>query len=138
MRLPLISAFARRLGKERRGTARARLALPIKLRTADFSDGEFVQIAKTLNTSRAGLYFPDAFDRYYTGMRLRFIVPYHAGSGAPDIEEIGEVIRVDRLANSPFGIAVQRPSVVRARQLPVQLRCTDRVATIGERRAQAR
>ena len=105
----ILSSFGATPKQERRQNLRARIALRVRVRTADFRDGDFEQIADTLNASRRGVYFHTPFDRYYKGMRLLIIFPYHAGASAVDLGEIGEVVRMDQKSGIPDGIAVTLP-----------------------------
>jgi len=61
----------------------------------------------TLNVSRNGLYFGTASRSYYKGMRLFVTYPYSAAPGAINRDYIAEVVRVDRLPNGHYGVAIQ-------------------------------
>jgi hypothetical protein len=93
--------------QERRKHRRAKISLRMRLRSADFSDGQLKHIAQTVNTSRRGFYFHTEHDRFHEGMRLRILVPYHEHLSGGDSEEIAEVVRVDRKAGH-VGVAVMR------------------------------
>jgi cytoskeletal protein CcmA (bactofilin family) len=138
MSLQILSQFGSTLSQERRRNLRARIALRLRVRTADFSDGDLAQIADTLNASSRGFYFHTPLDRYYKGMRLRIILPYHAGAGAIDWEEMGEVIRIDRKSGCPYGVAVKRTTLLNARGLSVIHHRNDRSPAMAERRLQER
>jgi hypothetical protein len=92
---------------ERRQHCRARVTLRMRIRSADFSDGQLQQIAQTINTSRRGFYFHTEHGHFREGMRLRIVVPYHEAHHALDAEEAAEVIRVDEMTGV-YGIAVIR------------------------------
>lgn len=88
---------------------RARASLPIQVRGANICEADLLLRTKTLNSSRAGIYFTDTLDRFHTGLHLRLIVPFHPDSNANDHEETGEVIRIDNLlSGASFGVAVKR------------------------------
>ena len=133
-----LSPFGSTLSRERRRNLRARIALCLRVRTADFSDGDLSQIADTVNASSRGFYFHTSLDRYYKGMRLRITVPYHAGVNATDWEEMGEVIRIDRRPGHPSGVAVRRSTAPNARGPAVVPHSNDRATAMVEQRSQQR
>jgi len=90
---------------ERRQTRRAGISLQVRIRTADFNDGNFEEVKMTQNASRKAIYFFTQLDRYYKGMRVRVTSPYDAGAGAANLEQVGEVARVHRCADG-YGVAV--------------------------------
>jgi len=84
---------------------RAGISLQVRIRTADFNDGTFEEVKMTQNASRKAIYFVTQLDRYYKGMRVRVTSPYDPGAGAANLEQVGEVARVDRRADG-YGVAV--------------------------------
>src|SRR5260370_10127217 len=84
---------------------RAGISLQIRLRSADFNDGNFEEVRTTLNASRKSIYFFTTLDRYYKGMRLRVTSPYDPMAGVANLEQVGEVVRV-QLRNDGYGVAV--------------------------------
>ncbi len=84
---------------------RAGVSLQVRIRTADFNDGNFEEVKMTQNASRKALYFITQLDRYYKGMRVRVTSPYDPGAGAANLEQVGEVARVHRRADG-YGVAV--------------------------------
>jgi PilZ domain len=95
---------------ERRQMRRAGVSLQVRIRTADFNDGNFDEVRVTQNASRKAIYFFTELNRYYKGMRLRVTSPYEAASaGAANPEQIGEVVRVHRREGG-YGVAVALPS----------------------------
>ena len=90
---------------ERRQIRRAGISLPVRIRTADFNDGNFDEVRVTENASRKAIYFFTELNRYYKGMRVRVTSPYDANAGAANLEQIGEVARVHRRADG-YGVAV--------------------------------
>jgi hypothetical protein len=99
------SAPAPRTQTERRKIRRAGISLPVRIRTADFNDGEFDEVRVTQNASRKAIYFFTELNRYYKGMRVRVTSPYNSQTGAVNLEQIGEVARVHRREDG-FGVAV--------------------------------
>src|SRR5258707_9515624 len=91
--------------QERRQIRRAGISLQVRLRSADFNDGNFEEVRTTLNASRKSIYFFTTLDRYYSGMRLRGTSPYDPRAGGAHREQIGEVGRVQR-RNDGYGVAV--------------------------------
>jgi hypothetical protein len=90
---------------ERRQMRRAGISLQIRIRTADFNDGNFEEVRITQNASRKAIYFVTKLDRYYKGMRVRVTSPYDPGAGAANLEQVGEVARVHRREDG-YGVAV--------------------------------
>jgi hypothetical protein len=90
---------------ERRQIRRAGISLQARLRTADFNDGNFEEVRTTQNASRKAIYFITKVNRYYKGMRVRVTCPYDPNAGAPNMEQIGEVVRVHKRGDG-YGVAV--------------------------------
>ena len=127
---------ARVVRQDRRLKGRARVSQEMRIRTADFDDGNFEEIRSTMNVSRDGFYFVTSHDRYYVGMRLR--VRAAAESMAESQwENIGEVVRVHPRGEA-FGVAVafSRQPAGAGQNLPA-LRSSDS-AQRHERRAAKR
>jgi len=98
-------AIAPQTRTERRQIRRAGLSLPVRIRTADFNDGNFDEVRLTQNASRKAIYFFTELNRYYKGMRVRVTSPYNSQAGAVNLEQVGEVARVHRRADG-YGVAV--------------------------------
>jgi PilZ domain len=90
--------------QELRRKARARVSREMRIRAADFNDGNFEEVCSTVNFSRDGLYFLTPHDRYCVGMRLR-IAPATTLGTEGTWENLGKVVRVHRQEAS-FGVAV--------------------------------
>jgi PilZ domain len=90
---------------ERRQMRRAGISLQIRIRSADFNDGNFDEVRLMQNASRKAIYFFTKLDRYYKGMRVRVTSPYDPSAGAANLEQIGEVARVHR-RDDGYGVAV--------------------------------
>ena len=56
---------------ERRQLRRAGISLQIRIRSADFNDGNFDEVRLTQNASRKAIYFFTQLNRYYKGMHVR-------------------------------------------------------------------
>lgn len=100
-----VSKTAPATRQERRQLRRAGVSLQVRLRTADFNDGNFEEVRITLNASRKALYFFTTQDRYYKGMRLRVTSPYDPMAGVANLEQVGEVVRVQQREGG-YGVAV--------------------------------
>jgi hypothetical protein len=84
---------------------RAGISLQVRIRTADFNDGNFEEVRMTQNASRKAIYFLTTLDRYYKGMRVRVTSPYEPNAGPSNLEQIGEVARVHRRQDG-YGVAI--------------------------------
>jgi len=84
---------------------RAGISLQVRIRSADFNDGNFDEMRMTQNASRKAIYFLTTLDRYYKGMRVRVTSPYEPGGGASNLEQIGEVARVHK-RHDGYGVAI--------------------------------
>ena len=90
---------------ERRQNRRAGVSLQVRVRTADFNDGQLEEVRTTENASRKAIYFFTTLDRYYKGMRLHVTSPYDPKAGSANLEQDGEVIRVHRREGG-YGVAI--------------------------------
>jgi hypothetical protein len=90
---------------ERRQIRRAGISLQVRVRTADFNDGNFDEVRTTQNASRKAVYFLTTLNRYYKGMRVRVTCPYDANAGSANLEQVGEVVRVHKREDG-YGVAV--------------------------------
>jgi PilZ domain len=102
---PTQSARVPETRTERRQIRRAGISLRVRIRTADFNDGNFDEVRLTQNASRKAIYFFTQLNRYYKGMRVRVTSPYDPNAGAANLEQIGEVVRVQRREDG-YGVAV--------------------------------
>lgn len=70
-------------------------------------DPEYTEeVCTTLNVSRTGLYFATSMDHYFPGMNV--IVTLNFGSDhSMQQEYIGDVIRLERLEDSKWGVALR-------------------------------
>jgi hypothetical protein len=84
---------------------RAGISLQVRIRSADFNDGNFDEVRLTQNASRKAIYFFTQLNRYYKGMRVRVTSPYDPNAGAANLEQIGEVVRLHRREDG-YGVAV--------------------------------
>ena len=90
--------------EDRRSDARIKISRSMLVRPSDPKYKEEVQT--TLNASRDGLYFTTRAKHYYVGMRLSVTLGY-APNDPCNSASFGEVVRIERLKDGRFGIAVQ-------------------------------
>jgi hypothetical protein len=102
---PTQSARVPETRAERRQIRRAGISLQVRIRNADFNDGNFDEVRMTQNASRKAIYFFTGLNRYYKGMRVRVTCPYNPDPGAANLEQIGEVVRVHKREDG-YGVAV--------------------------------
>src|SRR5712691_5008176 len=112
---PQVAAAQTRI--ERRKMRRAGISLQIRIRSADFNDGNFDEVRLTQNASRKAIYFYTQLNRYYKGMRVRVTSPYDPSAGLANLEQIGEVLRVHK-RDDGFGIAVALLSCLQPTTVP--------------------
>jgi PilZ domain-containing protein len=99
---------SKRISEEnRRRNARARISLPIRVRSADFADDQVDEVRATTNLSRGGLYFSSQQSSYHRGMKVLLTIPFRDFVADAGPEERGEVLRVDHLKDGRAGVAVR-------------------------------
>lgn len=91
---------------DRRDKRRARIAQPVRVRPSEPIPNGFDEVRATINVCRNGLYFDTERNSYEPGMRLFITFPYHQEASAINLEYIGRVVRVDKLASGRAGVAV--------------------------------
>ena len=91
--------------QERRANPRVNMARPLRL-ARPLGPEIKEEVQSTSNTSRNGLYFRTRSGHYCVGMRVSVMVGY-ALNNRGNITSFGQVVRIDRLKDGAFGIAVQ-------------------------------
>ncbi|PYU41381.1 MAG: hypothetical protein DMG54_20045 [Acidobacteria bacterium] len=92
--------------ENRRRNRRVPVSLDVRVRPADFGDGDFEEFRTTQNVSRGALYFLTSLHRYHKGMRL-WVAPAHGPStGSDNWKDHGQVVRVDGRPDGQYGVAV--------------------------------
>jgi hypothetical protein len=91
--------------EERRQMRRAGVSLLVRLCSTDAPGDQFEEVRTTLNATRKAIYFFTTLERYRRGMRLRVMSPYTPEAAAANLEQVGEVVRVQR-RNEGYGVAV--------------------------------
>jgi hypothetical protein len=90
--------------KDGKRPSRVKLRQPVHIRPFDAHCHP--EVCTTVNLSRHGIYFETSLAHYFAGMDIavtRNFVP----SDPLSREEIGEVVRVERLQNGKWGVAVR-------------------------------
>jgi PilZ domain len=93
--------------ENRRRNPRARISLPIRVRSADFLDDQVDEVRATVNVSRGGLYFSTHRTAYHRGMKVLLTMPFRGFVGDAGSEERGEVVRVEHFKDGRTGVAVR-------------------------------
>src|SRR5258708_30481979 len=95
---------SKRISEEnRRRNARARISLPIRVRSADFVDDQVDEVRATINLSRGGLYFISQRSSYHRDMKLLLTIPFRDFVADAGPEERGEGVRVEHFTDGRAG-----------------------------------
>lgn len=90
---------------EKRLSPRAKISRMLRVRP---SEGEnFEELPMTSNVSKQGIYFHTHLPNYRRGMRLFVTYPFTFTNDPMKSEYLAEVVRVERLADSRFGVAIR-------------------------------
>src|SRR5947209_5315458 len=92
-------------GGEGRRRLRLKYSRPVPV-ASEAKNGYVEEVRTTLNVSRDGLYFTTSLEHYRVGMLTAVTFPYSPADPVK-MEEIGEVVRVERLGDGRTGIAVR-------------------------------
>jgi len=91
---------------EKRGSRRAKMARPLRVRPSDPRDPHFEDISVSINASKDGIYFTTKRASYYPRMRLFVTFPFTSAHDPMNCEYVAEVLRVDKLPKGKFGVAL--------------------------------
>jgi hypothetical protein len=91
---------------EKRGNRRAKMSRPLRVRPSDPRDDHFEDLPVSVNASKDGIYFTSRLASYYPGMRVFVTFPFTSAHDPLNCEYVAQVLRVERLPNGKFGIAV--------------------------------
>jgi hypothetical protein len=83
---------------------RAKLSQSVRVRPYDPHDPE--EVCVTQNLSRMGFYFETSLGHYFSGMSVGLTRNFAPGDPV-NREERGEVVRVERLKNGNWGVAIR-------------------------------
>ena len=93
--------------KNRRRAPRAKLSLPVRIRCFDMNWTE--EIGKTSNVSREGLYFETSarhyLEQYFRNRKVSVVRNFQPGD-IVNLEETGQIVRIDRLPDGKLGVAI--------------------------------
>ena len=93
--------------QNRRRAPRANLSLPVRIRCFDPDCPE--EIRWTSNVSREGLYFETSarhyLEQYFQNAKVRVVRNFQPGDLA-NLEETGQIVRIDNLPEGKFGVAI--------------------------------
>lgn len=92
---------------ERRSSPRYSLEKRVRVRPSEVTDRDFEDVRTTLNVSRDSFYFLTELDFYSVGLHVVVSFPYSSEPGAANPEYIGRVVRVARVSDGEFGVAVR-------------------------------
>jgi PilZ domain len=90
---------------DRRDFGRNGLRFPIRVRTA--GDRCIDELSYSENVSRSGLYFYTRSTSYRMQMTVKVTYPYWTERGAINREYDAKVVRLDRMTDGSFGVAVE-------------------------------
>ena len=88
---------------ERRREPRVQVDRLVYVQPADAERGHFEEVRSMRDLSRSGFYFTTERDSYQPGVQLHVIPAF----GCLNLEYLGEVVRVEKLPQGEFGVAVR-------------------------------
>jgi hypothetical protein len=91
---------------EQRRSRRAKIARTVRVRPSEPRDEHFEDLPISVNASKEGIYFTTRRGTYYPGMRVFVTFPYSSPHDPMNSEYVAQVVRVEKLPNSKFGVAV--------------------------------
>jgi hypothetical protein len=94
-------------GAEKRINPRAKLSRMLRVRPSEGDADPFEELPITTNVSKRGIYFHTNLEHYRVGMRLSVTSPFTFVNDPMRSEYLAEVVRVEQLADSRFGIAIR-------------------------------
>jgi PilZ domain len=91
---------------DNRGSRRAKIAKPVRVRPSEPRDDHFEDVPISVNASRHGIYFVSRLHSYYPGMRVFVTFPYSSPHDPMNCEYVAQVLRVEKLEGGKTGVAV--------------------------------
>jgi hypothetical protein len=91
---------------QKRRSRRAKIVRPLRVRPSDPKDEHFEDLPVSINASKEGIYFTSRREKYYKGMRVFVTFPFSSAHDPMNCEYVGEIVRVEKLPNSKYGVAV--------------------------------
>jgi hypothetical protein len=90
----------------KRRNRRAKIVKPLRVRPSEPRDEHFDDMPVSVNASKDGIYFVSRKTNYYKGMRVFVTFPFSSGHDPMNCEYVAEVVRVEALPNTKFGVAL--------------------------------
>jgi hypothetical protein len=90
----------------KRHSRRAKIVKPLRVRPSEPRDDHFEDLPVSVNASKEGIYFVSRLSSYYPGMRVFVTFPFSSPHDPMNCEYVAQVLRVEKLSNGKFGIAV--------------------------------
>jgi hypothetical protein len=90
----------------KRRSRRAKIVKPLRVRPSEPRDEHFDDMPVSVNASKDGIYFVSRKTNYYKGMRVFVTFPFSSGHDPMNCEYVAEVVRVEALPNTKFGVAL--------------------------------
>jgi hypothetical protein len=90
----------------KRRNRRAKIVKPLRVRPSEPRDEHFDDMPVSVNASKDGIYFVSRKSNYYKGMRVFVTFPFSSGHDPMNCEYVAEVVRVEALPNTKFGVAL--------------------------------
>jgi hypothetical protein len=91
---------------ELRRSRRAKIARTLRVRPSEPRDEHFEDLPTSINASKEGIFFTTRRATYYPGMRVFVTFPYSSPHDPMNSEYVAQVVRVEKLPNGKFGVAV--------------------------------
>lgn len=91
---------------DKRRSRRAKIARTLRVRPSEPRDEHFEDLPVSINASKEGILFKTRQATYYPGMRVFVTFPYSSPHDPMNCEYVAQVVRVDKLPNGRFGVAV--------------------------------
>ncbi len=91
---------------DKRRSRRAKIARTLRVRPSEPKDEHFEDLPVSINASKEGILFKTRQPTYYPGMRVFVTFPYSSPHDPMNCEYVAQVVRVDKLPNGRFGVAV--------------------------------
>ncbi len=94
-------------GPEKRISPRAKVSRMLRVRPSEGDAEHFEELPISTNVSKRGIYFHTNQQNYRVGMRLFVTYPFTFINDPMKSEYLAEVVRVDQLDNTRFGVAIR-------------------------------
>src|SRR5215475_5468566 len=91
---------------EQRRSRRAKMARTLRVRPSEPRDDHFEDLPISVNVSKEGIFFTTRREGYYAGMRVFVTFPYSSPHDPMNSEYVARVVRVEKMPNGKFGVAV--------------------------------